>query len=575
MDTELKSFTEIEALNAKIASLESRNAVLHQLLYACSEGIFVADDTLKLTRINPAFTQITGYAESDLPSLSLADLYPDLVESHGTCQDDGSVDLRDFEGEMLSTRPDGLGRPVHLRLTKFCLPSGTSLHLGHLWDISEIRQKEALIEFNANHDSLTGLVNRNVLLSLLAEEIVRNPKADTKIGVVIVDLDNFKRINDEISYSTGDRILYEVSQRLVKTVRSADILGRTGGDEFAVILPGIKQAEDIVDFSRRVLNCLKVPFIIEGRTVHLAASIGISMYPDNGSDPLKLIGKADLALVESKTETKNTFSFYSDRNSPEPGDRRHLEEALRRALETESLGVHYQPIVDIASGLMVGSEALARWHDVELGDISPAQFIPLAEETGLIDELGAWVFKTACRQTGVWNRKGLAHGRVSINCSTLQFIQDGFVEKIESTIRNAGIVPEFIGIEITESCIVENVERSVDILGRLKALGIRISVDDFGTGYSSLAYLKRFPIDILKIDQSFVRDTDMHPSDRNIISAIIAMAHGMGIRVIAEGVETRDQLEFLKSEGCDYVQGFLFSRAIPSDDLARYIAAMT
>jgi len=381
---------------------------------------------------------------------------------------------------------------------------------------------------------------------------------------MFVDLDRFKQINDTMGHKTGDRILQLVAQRIERAVRESDTIARIGGDEFTVILPGIVSSLAAAKVARKILGVLESPLVIEGREFYVTASIGISMYPDDGEDRDTLTRKADIAMYRAKDLGRNTYQVYVEQMSTHMRRRVLLENELRGALERGELYLLYQPLVDLRSGRLVGVEALARWQHPTLGSVPPATFIPIAEETDLIDRIGEWVLRTACRQASSWAAASPDRLRVAVNVSARQLHRKEFADTVAGVLGQTSLPADGLAIELTESVTALHSSIQDNTLRALSDMGVQITIDDFGTGYSSLGYLKRFSVDKLKIDQSFVRDIPTDPNDRALAAMIIAMAHASGMRVTAEGVETDEQLDFLRREGCDEIQGFLVSKPVPA-----------
>jgi diguanylate cyclase (GGDEF)-like protein len=414
-----------------------------------------------------------------------------------------------------------------------------------------------------NYDALTGLPNRTLLHDRLSQALAQAQRNRRVVGVVFLDLDHFKIINNTLGHATGDRLLKAVAERLAGCVCQGDTVARPGGDEFTLMLPEVEDTQAVAGVAQRVLDTLAAPFELDGREVFVAASLGIALSPFDGDDAETLLKNADTATYQAKKHGRNNYQFYSAEMNVKAFERLALETSLRRALEREELLVHYQPQVDLSTGRVVGTEVLVRWQHPHLGLVSPTRFIPLAEETGLIAPIGEWVLRTACAQNKSWQQAGYAPLCVAVNLSVRQFKQANLVQTVERVIRETGLDPRYLELELTESIFMQNAKATIQTLRELKEMGVKLSIDDFGTGYSSLSYLQRFPIDALKIDQSFVRDITTDPSDAAIGQAIISMAHSLRLKVVAEGVETEEQLAFLQRDRCDQMQGYYFSRPLP------------
>ncbi len=429
----------------------------------------------------------------------------------------------------------------------------------------------------AHYDAVTGLPNRLLFKDRINQALEHASRHKAQLAILFIDLDRFKLINDSLGHTSGDCLLQAVGDRWSQALRTTDTItrpgeegitiARMGGDEFVILLPDIKNDLDAGRVAHRIVETLSKSFIIDQQELFITASIGISLCPTDGNDFETLVKNADAAMYRAKDQGRNRYQFYTAEMNARAMDRLKIETRLRHAIEQDELLLNYQPQIDLQSGRIIGMEALIRWHQPEIGLVSPADFIPLAEETGLIIPIGEWVLRTACRQTRVWQEEGFVAPRIAINVSARQFYMEHLPDQIAQILAETGLNADQIEIELTESVLIKNVDVAINNLHRIKKMGIQISIDDFGTGYSSLAYLKRLPIDILKIDQSFVRDLTNNPADAAIINSIITLAHSLKLRVIAEGVETEAQLKFLKSHGCDEAQGYYFSRPLPVDQI--------
>jgi diguanylate cyclase (GGDEF)-like protein len=438
----------------------------------------------------------------------------------------------------------------------------------------------------AYNDGLTGLPNRQLFLERL-EWTLRLARRHSKQSALLqVGLDRFKQINDTIGHEMGDEALKAVSKRLSATLRESDTLSmlddredgvslsRLAGDEFMVLVSEIGHAEDASVIARRLLDAMKAPLMLGGHELFVTISVGISMYPHDGESSSQLLTNVDLAMARAKLHGRNTYSFYSAETNERSYERLKLETALRKSIERNELSLNYQPKVETATSRIIGAEALLRWHHKEMGSISPGRFIPLAEETGLILPLGEMVLRQACKDAAEWHKNGCSLP-VSVNVSSLQFRRGDMPDIIQSALQASGLPPGNLIIELTESLLMDDAKSNIDMLRAIKALGVRLSMDDFGTGFSSLSYLKQFPLDELKIDQVFVRDLPSDPGNAAIVSSVIGMAHGLGLMVTAEGVETTGQMDFLNTHGCDQFQGFLFSRPVPINEFSAMLVSKT
>jgi diguanylate cyclase (GGDEF)-like protein/PAS domain S-box-containing protein len=464
-------------------------------------------------------------------------------------------------------RRDDIVRWVHEQGEYIIDEQGSPVKLiGTLLDITERKQAEERLAHLAHHDPLTDLPNRIMLNDRLAQSIAHAERNGRVAAVLFLDLDRFKDINDTLGHSTGDRLLTQVAERLLVCLRTGDTVARSGGDEFIIVLADVAQLDDVTGVANRIVDSFSLPFAIDGRELYASASIGISVFPYDGADVDSLIRCADTAMYQAKDSGRNNFQFFTANMHANAVARLSLEGDLRRAIDRGQFVLHYQPVLNLASGRVVGAEALLRWNHPERGLIVPADFVPLAEETGLIVPIGEWVLKTACAQARGWLERGHDPIRVMVNISARQFQERKLGDVIDRTLAETGLPAELLELEITESVVMRDTEDTIRSLNNLKAKGLRLSVDDFGTGYSSLGYLKLFPVDALKIDRSFVRDISVDAFDEAIAAAIVGLARSLHLQVIAEGVETLTQLAFLRRVGCDEMQGHLFSKAVPADE---------
>jgi diguanylate cyclase (GGDEF)-like protein len=436
-----------------------------------------------------------------------------------------------------------------------------------------LQQANADLKHMVLHDSLTQLPNRLLLEDRIGQAISARRRAGGHSAVLFVDLDRFKNINDSLGHFVGDELLRAVADRLRAAVRADDTASRLGGDEFVVLLRDLERPNDALAVGRKIVEFISTPVTIHGHDLSVTPSVGIAIFPDHGATPQALITNADAAMYHVKKGGRNGVQVFDPQMSTFFPDRLALENDLRKALERRELELHYQPKVDVSSGITTGMEALVRWRHPERGLIMPNDFIPLAEETGLIIPMGQWILREACRQNKAWQDQGLRHLRVAVNISGVQMRHDGLVDTVAQALRETGLDPKYLEIEITESVVMQNASAALVMLDQLSHMGIHLAVDDFGTGYSSLSYLKRFPLDTLKIDSSFIRDLSSEKNDAVIVQAIIALAHSLKLQVVAEGVEHEAQLGFLQSFGSDQYQGYLHSRPLPAAEFARLIGA--
>jgi diguanylate cyclase (GGDEF)-like protein/PAS domain S-box-containing protein len=484
--------------------------------------------------------------------------------------------------EVYGVKKDGEQVPYELRAAPIMRDDKIIAVQAILRNITERKQAEEKIIHMAYYDTLTDLPNRYLLKDRLTQALMSAKQYKRLVAILFLDLDNFKRVNDIFGHETGDQLLQSIADRVMKFVRKTDTIARLsedekqntvarlGGDEFTILLSEIKHIQDAAKVARRVLDLFSQPFKVRDQELLITASIGISVYPDNGDNVDTLLKNADAAMYHAKEQGRNNFQFYTDSMNTAIIERFVLENKLRKALDSKEFELYYQPQLDTRNGIIFGVEALIRWMHPDRGLLSPDTFIPLAEETGLIVPIGEWVLRNACEQNKSWQIAGFESMQITVNISGIQFKQTNFVDTVTEALNDTGLNPRYLTLELTEHIIMQTTEHTINTLKALKAMGVQISIDDFGTGYSSLNYLKRFPIDILKIDRSFVRDIAVSPDDKAIITAIIAMAHSLDLRVIAEGVETAEQLSFLHKHEIDGMQGYLLSTPLPTDSLTQF-----
>lgn len=537
-----------------------------------SEAIMVTDTRNHIVQVNSAFEKITGYSEKEVlgrdPKL-LGSGRHDSAFFQGMWQ--ALLERGHWSGEIWDRRKDGSEYPKWVRIDTIRDADNFITHYVTVFsDISERKASEERIRYLAQHDALTGLPNRFTLAVHLEHTLARAERTADSVSLMFIDLDNFKSINDTLGHHIGDLLLCEVARKISDAVRKTDIVARIGGDEFVVVLEGTRLPSDAGQVAQKILDLLNEPLLIDGHELHTTPSIGIGIYPEDGENCETLMKNADVAMYHAKSAGRNNYQFYAEHMNKAAAIRVQMEARLRAALSGNEFTLHYQPQIDLQSGKVSGIEALIRWENEELGMVSPASFIPLAEEIGLIVPISEWVLRTACRTAKNWLDAGIEFGCMSVNISPQQFRQRNFPQRLEQIMLETGLAPEYLELEITESTVMETAEITVAMLVRLKELGLALAVDDFGTGYSSLAYLKRFPIDRLKIDRSFVSDLEKDSSDAAIASAVIALAHSLGLSVVAEGVETQGQSDFLRQQGCDSVQGYFFSRPVPESVAAQF-----
>ena len=441
------------------------------------------------------------------------------------------------------------------------------------WQLARARLRErdanlahALrIEYLAYHDGLTALPNRSLFNKLLSQAISQAQRSNKQLAVAFIDLDRFKQINDTLGHEAGDELLKEVAGRLKACLRESDIVARLGGDEFVVLLTDLDEEKYAATVAQKIINTIARPFVLLGQEFRVTASIGISAYPLDGPDEQTLTKNADIAMYQAKTDGKNNFQFYSEKLNANSLERLTLESTLRHALERGEFQLHYQAKRDIGTGQITGMEALLRWQNPDLGMVAPMQFIQVAEETGLIVPIGKWVLQTACLQNVTWQKQGLQHLKIAVNLSARQFFDEHLLRDVAATLQSTGMQASLLELEIHESLLIQDIDKTLKILTSLKALGVKIAIDDFGAGFSSLSMLQRFPLDTIKIDRSYIRDIATQGEDSNLTQAIIAMGKNLSLTVVAQGVETKEQADFLRDHACDEIQGFYFNRPLPPD----------
>jgi len=533
------------------------DAALRHLVATNLVAILFTDLAGNILHADESFLNLLGFTSENLPR-SIHDLTP---PEHHRLDDEAFEKVMAFGAcapfEKNFVKQDGTQVPVLF---------GAALHEEEIAcfvvDLSQNKQTQEKLNHLAYHDALTDLPNQVLFKDRLKQAIALSHRNDQMQAVLLLNLDRFKTINDSLGYTAGDRLLQSVAQRLTSCVRESDTVARFGGDEFAILLTQIPRPQDAANVARAIKQTLDQAFLFEDQEIFVSTSIGISLYPHDGRDTAGLLKTAGAALDRAKVQGGNVFQFYTAGGTTRALKQLVLESNLRPGLERAEFVVQYQPQVDVRGFQLVGMEALVRWQHPSLGLLYPSEFVPLAEESGLIISLGDWVMRTACLQNKLWQDAGLTPMRLSVNFSARQFQQVTFIEDVARILKDANLDPRWLELELTESSIMKDPEEAIEKLHELKLMGIRVAIDDFGTGYSSLNYLKRFPIDTLKIDKTFVSDVCKDPHDTAIVRAIIDLGHALDLMVIAEGVETKEQLQYLSALECDVVQGFLFSKAL-------------
>ncbi|MDQ6679447.1 MAG: EAL domain-containing protein, partial [Pseudomonadota bacterium] len=562
----------------RTAALRVSEARLSSLLALSADWIWEQDEELRFTYISPGIEVAAGIKVADL--LDRRRFYDENFDGPAEALAGHRADLdarrpfRDFTYRM--KRANGEHRYVRISGEPVLDEDGGFRgYRGVGRDVTEIVLAEQKVQELASYDSLTGLPNRNMFLTELDRALGRARRQQQSCAVCFIDLDRFKTINDRLGHSAGDLLLKMMGGRLREALRDCDLVARLGGDEFVVLIEGSSDVADLTSVAQKMLAALGEPFTLRGSSFTITGSIGIGLFPDDGADAASLLGHADAAMYLAKARGKNNVQFYSAELAAEAERQFSLESQLRLALARNELFLHYQPRVEIASGRMRSAEALLRWAHPERGLVPPDEFIALAEERGLIIPIGRWVFHAACRQLRDWRAAGLEPPPIAVNLSAKQFACDSLVDDLVDAMAQNGVAPADLEVELTESALMAEPERANEVLQRLHRMGVRIAIDDFGTGYSSLSYLKRFPAQTVKIDRSFIRGLPHDHNDKAITQAVIAMAHSLGLGVVAEGVESEDQLALLRELGCDEAQGYLLGRPMSAEALARRIAAAT
>lgn len=563
----LLTFRDVTGRNRALRDLVERESRLIGILDAVPDAIITLDRDGVIESVNPAAERIFGWPADAVVGRPMTELFDPghraAFKSHFLAHMAGTaVAMR----ELVGRRRDGDTMPVELSISDLHWAMG-QLHAAVVRDITERKRMESHLVHIATHDRLTGLPNRAQFLDRLDQALAIAGPQKLSVAVFLLGIDDFKVINDSLGHEAGDNLLVSVGARLAGQAAQADTIARLGGDEFALFVTGMPDTDAVAQFARDLSALLTRPFQLAEREIVVGASIGISLSPRDGRDSQTLLKHADAAMHRSKQEGKSGFQFFDAGITAAATERLTLEHELRRAIENDDLVLHYQPQIEIATGHMVGVEALVRWQHAERGLVPPGAFIPLAEQTGLIRPLGDWVLRAACVQARQWQDAGLPPLRVSVNLSGHQAHDPALVAKVAEVLAQTGLAATWLDLELTESLLMHDAEATVGILQQLKKLGLSLALDDFGTGYSSLSYLKRFPFDTIKIDRAFVRDLPEGGEDEAIVQAIVSLAHSLGMSALAEGVETIDQLDRLRRHGCDRVQGFLFARPVPGDQV--------
>ncbi len=563
-----------ESVNHLMVELGENELRLRTILENIHDGVIVSNADGVVNSVNPAAEKLFRKSANQLVGMTLMQLMPDIVLPPASAEDASEQDPSTLPARCMGegvVHCGGDSCAVSYVLSELRL-GGQRLFLCTVEDISARKQSEVKIRRLAHYDALTDLPNRVLFRDRLERALARVRREGGLMGVMFLDLDRFKNINDVHGHHIGDLLLQAVSKRLRACTREVDTVARLGGDEFAIIQSALKSENGAVVLAEKIRKALSRPFMLESSEIHTSPSIGITLYQGEADKtPHELLKEADVAMYQAKSGGRNTYRFFSAKMHAETQHRRAVEKDLRLALQRQELRLHYQPLIDATSNRVTAVEALVRWQHPERGLLSPFEFIEVAEESGLIVPIGLWVLGEACRQNCAWQAAGLDKIRMNVNLSAVQFRNPELVSDVHKVLKQIGLDVRYLSLEITESLLMEHVEKTTEMLNELDQMGIELAIDDFGTGYSSLGYLKRFPVSKLKIDRSFVRDIHCDQEDAAIVRAVIALGHGLGHKVVAEGVETKEQLSYLREQGCDEVQGYFFSRPLAADDCEEFL----
>ncbi|MDD5724377.1 MAG: EAL domain-containing protein [Syntrophales bacterium] len=562
------NITERKAMEERLRQSEER---YHTIIEEMEEWYFETDLADNILFYNDLFLNGLGHSHKELTGMNF---------QHFIKQEDTDTVYKIFHqiyetGESIRNVPYDFVRPDgNTTFSEFSIfpdrdREGKILGfrgVGH--DITERKRSEERIQYLATHDTLTDLPNRLMFSQLLNHAIQAAQRYKRQLAVIFLDLDRFKIINDTLGHEAGDQLLQAVAMRLKQKLRAVDVVARLGGDEFVILIEEVNDLEQVATVARNVLSTVIKPVTIMGQECRVTASLGISICPEDGLDEQSLMKNADIAMYFAKEEGKNNYQFYSENIKAKSIERLSIEANLRQALERKEFSLHYQAKLDFKTGAITGVEPLLRWQSPALGSVTPLQFIPVAEETGLIVPIGRWVLRTACTQNVAWQRQGLPPVCMAVNLSIRQLTDTTLIEDIEAALEDSGMAPNLLELEITESMVMHNPARMIKVLSKIKDMGVRLAIDDFGTGYSSLAQIKHFPVDTLKVDRSFILNVPGNSEDKAITEAIIAMGKTLSLTVVAEGVETQEQQDFLEEHACDQMQGFYFSKPIVPEQFA-------
>jgi diguanylate cyclase (GGDEF)-like protein/PAS domain S-box-containing protein len=547
--------------------------LMSKVFYNSGEAILITDADRRILAVNREFTKLTGYSEAEAIGKN-----PKFLSNGNTPRQvyqemwDTLAESDFWQGELWDRRKTGEAFPKRLSISAVRDVEGKIVnYIGNFEDITQRKIAEDKIRYLAHHDALTGLPNRFSLHERMEQCIAFARRLDSSLAVMLIDLDHFKTINDTLGHNVGDQLLIQVAKRLQQSVRDSDIVARLGGDEFVVVLSRVEKSTDVIDVAGKIVARVAAPYTIAGHELRTSPSVGVCIYPDDATEIGDLIKNADIAMYHAKAVGRRNYQFYTEKMREEVAQRVTVEHELESALKNGEFVLHYQPQIELDTGRVVGVEALVRWQHPVRGLIPPCNFIPLAEETKLIIPLGKWILEAACRQLKRWHEDGLSDLHVSVNLSAIQFQDNMLPELIRQALAQFGLHARYLHLEITESMAMHHPETGIVMMNTLADIGVKLAIDDFGTGYSSLAYLKIFPVNIIKIDRSFVKDIETDENDAAICEITMLLAQKLGMLVVAEGVETAAQRQFLSNLGCQWVQGYLFSKPLPADMIKEYI----
>jgi len=580
----LNTYTLSRALRSTIDRKKAEDALFTEkeraqvTLNSIGDGVLCTDSSGNITYLNVVAEKMTGWSRQEASGRPLADVFQ-IVDGVTRQVARNPMDLAVLQNRTVGLTPncilirrDGSESPIE--------DSAAPIHDrdGHgtgavivFHDVSAARSMSLEMARSAQHDFLTGLPNRMLLNDRIGHAIMSAPRHAKKVAVLFLDLDGFKHINDSLGHTIGDKLLQSIAKRLVNCIRASDTVSRQGGDEFVVLLSEVERSENAAITAKRMLQVVAQPHPIGPHDLHITTSIGVSIYPDDGLDAETLIKNADTAMYQAKESGRQSCQFFKPAMNIRAVERQSIEGSLRRALERREFALHYQPKVNLRTGEITGAEALIRWTHPIRGPVSPAEFIPIAEECGLILPIGKWVLREACKQVRAWMDTGLRLATIAVNISAMEFRDEHLLEGVFAILKDTGVDPRLLELELTESVLMKRADLAASVLQTLRAKGVQLAVDDFGTGYSSLSYLRKFPVDTLKIDQSFIRQIAVAPRDTTIVTAIISMGRSLGLRVVAEGVEKEEEVVFLQENQCDEAQGYYFSPPVPPQQFAKLL----